>query len=360
MCQRGQTSLGGTKFGTSVGNRRDAGLVSTADYDRQRCVTFSLRRRQAGSRAIRGDTWRPPFGARAQGGGRPALLRRAAGTPGDARRAARWRVARRRGHPNALTRVVAQLRRELGDDAAEARFIETVPTRGYRSSLRSSRRRRGPNHHRRQSRHRSITRLVCRPGAAPVVYARLRLGGHRPGRGRLDAGPVRESTRGPEIPDGGMVAVDGEPGSIHAASFSPDGRWLEIVSDRTGEFEIYLRDLNRPTSAPVTADGMRNVHPAWSPDSQAIAYHSSLRGGIWVTPAEGGRRLGRAHQGVEHRDRRRRHAAAAAAHQQHLAGGGGTLSVVVAARRCPRLGAVGLHRTLWLARPIPRAPAPNR
>lgn len=34
--------------------------------------------------------------------------------------------------PNALTRVVAQLRRALGEDARAARYIETVPTRGYR------------------------------------------------------------------------------------------------------------------------------------------------------------------------------------------------------------------------------------
>ena len=33
---------------------------------------------------------------------------------------------------NALTRVVAQLRRAIGDDARDARYIETVPTRGYR------------------------------------------------------------------------------------------------------------------------------------------------------------------------------------------------------------------------------------
>src|SRR5687768_105404 len=33
---------------------------------------------------------------------------------------------------HALTRVVAQLRRVLGDEAREARYIETVPTRGYR------------------------------------------------------------------------------------------------------------------------------------------------------------------------------------------------------------------------------------
>src|SRR3989454_10006473 len=33
---------------------------------------------------------------------------------------------------NALTRVIAQLRRELHDDARQPRYLETVPTVGYR------------------------------------------------------------------------------------------------------------------------------------------------------------------------------------------------------------------------------------
>ena len=33
---------------------------------------------------------------------------------------------------HALTRIVAQIRRALGDEVREARFLETVPTRGYR------------------------------------------------------------------------------------------------------------------------------------------------------------------------------------------------------------------------------------
>jgi DNA-binding winged helix-turn-helix (wHTH) protein len=33
---------------------------------------------------------------------------------------------------HALTRIVAQIRRALGDEAREARYLETVPTRGYR------------------------------------------------------------------------------------------------------------------------------------------------------------------------------------------------------------------------------------
>ncbi len=33
---------------------------------------------------------------------------------------------------NAMTRIIAQLRKALGDDSKEAKYIETVPTRGYR------------------------------------------------------------------------------------------------------------------------------------------------------------------------------------------------------------------------------------
>src|SRR5665213_2711521 len=33
---------------------------------------------------------------------------------------------------NVLTRIIGQLRKALGDDAKETRYIETVPTRGYR------------------------------------------------------------------------------------------------------------------------------------------------------------------------------------------------------------------------------------
>src|SRR5689334_8397786 len=33
---------------------------------------------------------------------------------------------------NSLTRIVAQIRRELGDDAHQPRYIQTLPTLGYR------------------------------------------------------------------------------------------------------------------------------------------------------------------------------------------------------------------------------------
>jgi len=205
--------------------------------------------------------------------------------------------------PNALTRVIAQLRRELGDDAAEARFIETVPTRGYRfvasvapasadarpaTSAGSEAPAAAPG----------AAVPLAQPPAAEPVGAPVGHRGTSPviGWALVAAGVALAALAlawprppaGPDVPAGQLTAVTGESGSIHSATFSPDGRWLALVSDRSGDFEIYLRDLRRPTSSPVTADGMRNVHPSWSPDSRSIAYHSALRHGIWVVPIDGG------------------------------------------------------------------------
>jgi hypothetical protein len=48
------------------------------------------------------------------------------------RRTSRQSLGRCCRHDNALARVIAQLRKALGDDAKVARYIETVPTIGYK------------------------------------------------------------------------------------------------------------------------------------------------------------------------------------------------------------------------------------
>jgi Tol biopolymer transport system component len=75
---------------------------------------------------------------------------------------------------------------------------------------------------------------------------------------------------------------------LHPA-FSPQGDALAFASDRSGAMEIYVRALTgSAVEAPLTSDGAQNVHPDWSPDGRFIAYHSSARGGIWIVPARGG------------------------------------------------------------------------
>jgi len=135
---------------------------------------------------------------------------------------------------NAITRVIAQLHRELRDDSRAARFVETLARVGYRFI--------------------AEVREVRAP--APKV---------------------------PVAPVAPTAGVDAKP------SFGPDGRSFIYCSNKSGRFELYRRELTSAgATVQVTNDGQQNLHPAWSPDGQWIAYHSAARRGIWVVPAVGG------------------------------------------------------------------------
>ena len=58
-------------------------------------------------------------------------------------------------------------------------------------------------------------------------------------------------------------------------AWSPDGKWIAYFSDRTGEFELYLRPQMGGDELRVTTDGndvRYRYYPRWSPDSKKIAY----------------------------------------------------------------------------------------
>jgi tricorn protease len=59
-----------------------------------------------------------------------------------------------------------------------------------------------------------------------------------------------------------------------APAWSPDGRWVSYLSDRTGEYEIYVRPSDGTgQERRVSTDGDVWRYPAvWSPDSRLLAY----------------------------------------------------------------------------------------
>ena len=72
-------------------------------------------------------------------------------------------------------------------------------------------------------------------------------------------------------------------------SLSPDGNSVAYSSDRSGHFEIYVKQLTPGgREVQLTSDGSQNFEPNWSPDGKLIAYTSKTRGGIWVVPSLGG------------------------------------------------------------------------
>jgi Tol biopolymer transport system component/DNA-binding winged helix-turn-helix (wHTH) protein len=189
---------------------------------------------------------------------------------------------------NALTRVIAQLRKALGDEARDARYIETIPTRGYRFIAALD----DPDA--------SVAQAVTgEPSPARAA-----------GRGSrwvvpalmtatmltvaaLGVRPWLRSKPGPSEPVSDATSGAAQLSFSQALdvyqSFSPDGRLLAFSSSRTGTFQIFVtplvpggRDLQ------VTSGDGQYVQPAWSPDGRYVAYHSIARGGIWIVPATGG------------------------------------------------------------------------
>lgn len=198
---------------------------------------------------------------------------------------------------NALTRIVAQLRKALDDDPKSPRYIETVATRGYR-----------------------FVAAVTRPSAWETVAetAAVQTASHqavRPSKslaatavaatgillvvaaGWFWRGAARSSgpTAGAAFPDATTlaalrpVALSSANGFSGFPAFSPDGNSFAFSSDESGALEIYVRGL-APGSAAMrlTNNGRQNVQPAWSPDGQFVAFHEMSGQGIWVVPARGG------------------------------------------------------------------------
>lgn len=72
-------------------------------------------------------------------------------------------------------------------------------------------------------------------------------------------------------------------------AWSPDGRWVAYLSDRSGEYEIWVRDA--AGAAPerrVTQDGGAwRFPPVWSPDSRKLAFTDSRQRLRYVDVASG-------------------------------------------------------------------------
>jgi Tol biopolymer transport system component/DNA-binding winged helix-turn-helix (wHTH) protein len=195
--------------------------------------------------------------------------------------------------PNVLTRAVAQLRKALGDDAFEARYVETAPKRGYRFIA-------------------PVTtidpavvdaavppRVTPPPSVAADIPARRRPIAALAGIAVLVAGvgfglyamrdrEVRPSTESAPQQVSPRRFTTGSY-SYSFPAISPDGRTIAYSSDRDGAMEIYTSGLAPGAKeSALTNDGGQNIFADWSPDGQMVAYHSRKKGGIWVVPSGGG------------------------------------------------------------------------
>ena len=211
---------------------------------------------------------------------------------------------------NSLTRLVAQLRRELGDDPETPRYLETVRTRGYRFLPTPE-----------------AVGTVAAPPAAAVAEADADLldgashepdrgesspDGPRDGRGRL---PVRRTRilrvaaasglavllgatafwlvarvdgRSDRRIPGALTQLTVDPAFDGQPAISPDGASVVFVSERSGVPELWLRPIVGGEEKPLTSGDGGAVDPVFSPDGRWICYTSLRHGGIWRIPAAGG------------------------------------------------------------------------
>ncbi|MFZ0819988.1 MAG: PDZ domain-containing protein [Candidatus Acidiferrales bacterium] len=60
----------------------------------------------------------------------------------------------------------------------------------------------------------------------------------------------------------------------HGVAWSPDGKWLAYISDRTGEEELYIQSQDGMTDPVEITSGDKGFlfPPVWSPDSKKLAY----------------------------------------------------------------------------------------
>jgi tricorn protease len=88
---------------------------------------------------------------------------------------------------------------------------------------------------------------------------------------------------------GSIRTLTTENSSVHELNpaWSPNGKWVAYLSDKTGEYEVYTRPQMGGDEVRITSDGnMYRYGPVWSPDSEKLLYWDKLHRLWYVGVAE--------------------------------------------------------------------------
>ena len=140
--------------------------------------------------------------------------------------------------------------------------------------------------------------LLALAAATTLLIAAVAFAAWRFGRSSVSALPATSLANVKLTPLTSGPGYEGEP------TFSPDGETIAYVSDRSGDLEIYLRQVSGGADINLTNNPADDVQPVFSPDGKQIAFVSTrssssgilyhgydlplMGGDIWVMPALGG------------------------------------------------------------------------
>ncbi len=95
-------------------------------------------------------------------------------------------------------------------------------------------------------------------------------------------------------PDGtGTQAVTADTYDSISPALSPDGTKLAYVTNRDGNYEIYVKEVDAPAASPgtrLTYHGGEDNYPAWSPDGNKLVFSRRVGGAqpdIYIMDADG-------------------------------------------------------------------------
>ena len=174
-----------------------------------------------------------------------------------------------------LTRAISELRKALGDDSKEPRYIQTIPRSGYRLIAPISQTHINPRKARSLSPQLigTVFLLLIISGAASLYLSK------RP------AGKTRPSMK--------VIPFTSFPGREDFAVLSPDGNQIAFAwgGEKGNNADIYVKSIDGERPLRITSDPALDLEPAWSPDGQRICFvryeHANGNFKIFVTSALG-------------------------------------------------------------------------
>ena len=207
---------------------------------------------------------------------------------------------------NNLPRNISALRKALGEEPTEHKYIVTVPGQGYRF-VADVRELEAPDA--------GLSRPLLESVPPASAQANATANGHqivaisplpevRPRRIGLVAASAVLAVGLASVayfvfqkwprptqpsPQRKLWQLTFEPGLESEPAWSPDGRFVAYSSDQNGSFDIWVRSVGEGNSIQVTNSPAHDWQPDWSPDGLSMVFRSEREGGgLFVVPALGG------------------------------------------------------------------------